>query len=239
MRRPLTNATAALILFVGATCLGLTIELSPRSTAAQSTTSEAITTTTPSTSSHVTPQPTTVGTIRTKPQAATPWTGQMKAWASLLTAAAAIAGAVVAGMWALFRYRREDPDLPRVNAAVVASYVTRGDVDYISFDLEVTHLVAASSTFITAKRTSSLPQRSICADLIRRQRQARFPRRRSQRAWCSKGSTNSALASPSASMVYSQQRAAPPAQSATKSASRSLVAGAITIGRGRGTHCFS
>jgi hypothetical protein len=51
-----------------------------------------------------------------------------------------IGAVVVGGWWALFRYRRQKPDLPRVNATVDASLSTRDCVDYISFEVTVTHV---------------------------------------------------------------------------------------------------
>jgi hypothetical protein len=58
------------------------------------------------------------------------------AWASMVTAVVAVAG----GGWALWRYSRQKPDLPRVNVSVSASLYAVGGIDYVSFDATVTHV---------------------------------------------------------------------------------------------------
>lgn len=68
------------------------------------------------------------------------WPGDVEAVASAVTALAAIVAAVVGGMWALFRYRRERPHLPRINADIRPRLRENRGVDYISFEVEVVHV---------------------------------------------------------------------------------------------------
>jgi hypothetical protein len=55
------------------------------------------------------------------------------AWVTILAV-------VVGGLWALWRYRRQKPDVPRVNAKVEASLSTIESVDYITFAVTITHV---------------------------------------------------------------------------------------------------
>lgn len=61
------------------------------------------------------------------------------AWPDAVTAVAAGAGAGIGGFWTWFRYRREDPYLPRVNASLSAELHRHGHVDYLSFTVEIQH----------------------------------------------------------------------------------------------------
>lgn len=63
--------------------------------------------------------------------------------ADALTAIAAAAGAGVGGAWAYFRYRREDPDTPRVNTVVSAAWFHHAGHDYLSIDVELRHVTGA------------------------------------------------------------------------------------------------
>ena len=47
---------------------------------------------------------------------------------------------LIGGGWAWWRYTRQKPDLPRVNATVEASLTTADGVDYISFSVTITHV---------------------------------------------------------------------------------------------------
>lgn len=58
----------------------------------------------------------------------------------LLTGVAALAVAVIGGLWAIFRYRREEPHLPRVNADITAELNQIDGVDYLSFTVDIKHL---------------------------------------------------------------------------------------------------
>jgi hypothetical protein len=51
-----------------------------------------------------------------------------------------ILAVLVGGLWALFRFRHQQPDLPRVNATVCASLSTVDCVDYVSFTVKITHV---------------------------------------------------------------------------------------------------
>ena len=60
------------------------------------------------------------------------------AWVTILAV-------LVGGSWAYWRYRRQKPDLPRVNATVDASLSTPDySVDYISFAVTITHVSSDS-----------------------------------------------------------------------------------------------
>ena len=56
-----------------------------------------------------------------------------------MTAALAVLGG---GLWALWRYTRQKPDLPRVNPSVSASLEVADGVDYVSFEATVAHIQA-------------------------------------------------------------------------------------------------
>jgi hypothetical protein len=64
--------------------------------------------------------------------------------AEALTAVAAVAGAAVGGTWAYFRYRREAPDVPRVDAVVSATLFSDADADYLAIDVKLRHLEGGS-----------------------------------------------------------------------------------------------
>lgn len=64
----------------------------------------------------------------------------------VVTAVAAAAGAGIGGLWAYFRYRRQEPDLPRVNVAVIATLMHRNGLDYLVVDLEARHEAGAELT---------------------------------------------------------------------------------------------
>jgi hypothetical protein len=51
-----------------------------------------------------------------------------------------ILAVLVGGLWALFRFWHQQPDLPRVNATVCASLSTVDGVDYVSFTVKITHV---------------------------------------------------------------------------------------------------
>jgi hypothetical protein len=51
-----------------------------------------------------------------------------------------IGAVLIGGGWAWWRYARQKPDLPRVNATVDASLHTSNSVDYISFSVTITHV---------------------------------------------------------------------------------------------------
>jgi hypothetical protein len=51
-----------------------------------------------------------------------------------------IGAVVIGGGWAWWRYNRQKPDLPRVNATVDASLCTADATDYISFSVTITHV---------------------------------------------------------------------------------------------------
>lgn len=61
--------------------------------------------------------------------------------ADALTGLAAAAGAGVGGTWAYFRYRREAPDIPRVNVAVSATLFEHDGKDYVAVDVMLEHLL--------------------------------------------------------------------------------------------------
>jgi hypothetical protein len=73
---------------------------------------------------------------------------QVTAAASLVTSLSALLVAGIGGYWTLFRYRREDPHLPRVNASVDATLFSEDGLDYISFDATVTHVAGSALTII-------------------------------------------------------------------------------------------
>lgn len=56
-----------------------------------------------------------------------------------MTAVAAIGGATVGGVWAYFRYRRQEPDVPRVNALVSATRFEQGAKDFLAVEVELRH----------------------------------------------------------------------------------------------------
>lgn len=55
------------------------------------------------------------------------------AWVTILAV-------LIGGGWAWWRYTRQKPDLPRVNATVDACLCTADGVDYISFSVTITHV---------------------------------------------------------------------------------------------------
>ncbi len=61
------------------------------------------------------------------------------------------------GGWAFWRYRRQKPDLPRVNATIDASLSTANCVDYVSYEVTVTH-VAGDSLSIERPGDEKLPK---------------------------------------------------------------------------------
>lgn len=59
--------------------------------------------------------------------------------ADAVTAIAAIGGATVGGVWAYFRYRRQEPDVPRVNALVSATRFEQNGRDFLAVEVELRH----------------------------------------------------------------------------------------------------
>jgi hypothetical protein len=64
--------------------------------------------------------------------------------ADAVTAGAAVGGAAIGGVWAYFRYRRQAPDVPRVNAVVSATLFRASEHDYVAVDVELRHLAGGS-----------------------------------------------------------------------------------------------
>ncbi len=67
-----------------------------------------------------------------------------------------IGAVLVGGAWGLWRYFRQNPDLPRVNATVEASLTTADGVDYISFSVTITH-VSGGALAILRQPQSDVP----------------------------------------------------------------------------------
>jgi hypothetical protein len=82
------------------------------------------------------------------PSAPVAWTEQVTAISTLVTAVSAVVVAGVGGYWALFRYKREDPYLPRINATVGASLFSEEGIDYISFDATVSHVAGSALSIV-------------------------------------------------------------------------------------------
>lgn len=61
-----------------------------------------------------------------------------------MTAGAAAAGAGIGGLWAIYRYRRQAPDMPRVNVTVTATLIPKPDADYMSINVELRHLAGGT-----------------------------------------------------------------------------------------------
>ena len=70
------------------------------------------------------------------------------AWVTILAV-------VVGGAWAAWRYGRQKPDLPRVNAKVEGPISTVDSVDYISFAVTITHV---SGDLLSIRRPPSEPR---------------------------------------------------------------------------------
>lgn len=68
-----------------------------------------------------------------------------------------ILAVLVGGGWAWWRYTRQKPDLPRVNATVDASLSTVGGLDYISFGVTITHVSGGALT-IEREPTEDAPR---------------------------------------------------------------------------------
>src|SRR6516165_4908780 len=66
-----------------------------------------------------------------------------------------IVAVLVGGGWALWRYRRQKPDLPRVNARVDATLSSVDSVDYITFAVTITHV---SGDLISIRRHPEEPR---------------------------------------------------------------------------------
>src|SRR5438552_2345689 len=66
----------------------------------------------------------------------------------VITAFAAVVIAFIGGLWAWFRYRREDPDLPRVNSSITLQSVNVAGVDYVSWAARVEHVAGAALTIL-------------------------------------------------------------------------------------------
>lgn len=64
--------------------------------------------------------------------------------ADAVTAASAAGGAAIGGVWAYFRYRRQAPDVPRVNAVVSATLFRAAQHDYLAVDVELRHLAGGT-----------------------------------------------------------------------------------------------
>src|SRR5438270_5402467 len=62
----------------------------------------------------------------------------------VLTAIAAVIIAGVGGVWAWFRYRREDPDLPRVNSSIALRQVRASDLDYVAWAARIEHVAGSA-----------------------------------------------------------------------------------------------
>ena len=72
------------------------------------------------------------------------------AWVTILAV-------LVGGGWAWWRYTRQKPDVPRVNATVDASLSTVDGVDYISFSVTITH-VSGDALAIDRRRADRAPR---------------------------------------------------------------------------------
>ena len=60
--------------------------------------------------------------------------------AEALTAVALAAGAAVGGVWTYFRYHRQAPDMPRVNAIVSVTLFDKSGVDYLEIETDLEHV---------------------------------------------------------------------------------------------------
>src|SRR4051812_46754895 len=58
----------------------------------------------------------------------------------VLTAFGAVAIAVVGAVWTWFRYKRENPYLPRINGTIDLNHSTVKGVDYVSWVLRIEHV---------------------------------------------------------------------------------------------------
>ena len=66
----------------------------------------------------------------------------------VITGVAAVIFAIAGGLWAWFRFRRQAPDLPRVNSSIELQCVTLNGVDYVSWVARIEHLAGAPLTIL-------------------------------------------------------------------------------------------